>query len=272
MKAKSCLFSLLTFTACLQAEILETASEMRMNPAPDAPVLLTLDAGSELTPLTDETLPPEMDPPPEGWWAIRILGSYQGYVRNEDILKDFTVGTGATVYLEPSSDADLLTFIGAGEEAEVISVTGEWSRVVIRKTLGGYVAIPMPVEAQEPDDSPPTETETVTGVESTVTKPEPAALPPVLISTPNAALPPRLFSGRLERTRRIFGRGPKQDYQLIDSQGRALAYLEVQNLLTTEPVEQFLGQKVNVFGVPSKPEGSKIIVVMVESLRFAPQP
>ncbi len=272
MKAKSCLFSLLTITACLQAETLETASEMRLNPAPDAPVILTLDAGSELTPLTDETLPPEMDFPPEGWWAIRILGSYQGYVSNEDILKDFTIGTGATVFLEPSSDADMLTFIGAGEYAAVISVTGEWSRVVIRKTIGGYVAIPGPEEVQKPDDSPPAATEIVPEVESTVTDPGPAPLPPVLISTPNAAMPPRLFSGRLERTRRIFGRGPKQDFQLIDSQGRVLAYLEVRNLLTTEPVERFLGQKVNVFGVPSKPEGSKIIIVMVESLRFAPQP
>ena len=96
-------------------------------------------------------------------------------------------------------------------------------------------------------------------------------MPPVLTSTPSSALPPRLFNGRLERTRRIFGRGPKQDYQLIDNQGRVLAYLEVQNLLTTEPIERFLGQRVNVFGVPNKPEDSKVIVLTVESLRFAPQ-
>lgn len=272
MKAKSCLFSLLTITAFLQAETLETASEMRLNPTPDSPVILTLDAGSELTPLTDETLPPEMDPPPEGWWAIRILGSYQGYVSNDDILKDFTVGTGATVYLEPSFDGEMLTFFGAGNDAEVISVTGEWARVVIRKTIGGYVAIPGPEEIQEAEESPPAATEIVTEVESTVTDPAPAPLPPVLTSTPNSAMPPRLFSGRLERTRRIFGRGPEQNFQLIDSQGRVLAYLEVQNLLTTEPVERFLGQNVNVFGVPSKPEGSKTIIIKVESLRFAPQP
>ena len=94
---------------------------------------------------------------------------------------------------------------------------------------------------------------------------------PKLTSNPNSAIPPRLFNGLLERTRRIFGRGPKQDYQLIDNQGRILAYLEVQNLLTTEPIERFLGQRVNVFGVPHKPEDSKVIILRVESLRFAPQ-
>ncbi|RKX35624.1 MAG: hypothetical protein DRP71_03065 [Verrucomicrobia bacterium] len=272
MNARTRLFFLLTIPAFLQAETLENTAEMQLNPSADAPVILTLDAGSELTPLTDETLPPEMDPAPEGWWAIRLLGSYQGYVSNDDILKDFTVGTGATVYLEPSHDAEMLVFMGAGDEAEVISVTGEWARIVIRKTIGGYVAIPMPGEVPEPDESAPAPTEIETEVESSTIDPGPAPLPPVLTPTPSRAMPPRLFSGRLERTRRIFGRGPKQNFQLIDGQGRVLAYLEIQNLLTTEPVERFLGQKVNVFGVPRKPEGSKIIIVQVESLRFAPQP
>lgn len=274
MNARTYVFFLLTIPAYLQAETLENAVEMQLNPSADAPVIMTLDAGSELTPLTDETLPTEMDPAPEGWWAIRLFGSYQGYVSNDDILKDFTVGTGATVFLEPSFDAGMLVFVGAGDDAEVISVTGEWARIVIRKTIGGYVAIPTPGETPEPVESAPAVTEIVTEVESSAIAPAPAPtpLPPVLTSTPSSSMPPRLFSGRLERTRRIFGRGPKQNFQLIDTHGRVLAYLEVKNLLTTEPVERFLGQKVNVFGVPSKPEGSKIIIVQVESLRFAPQP
>ena len=66
MKAKICLSSLLTIATFLQAETLEMASEMRLNPAPDAPVLLTLPAGTEITPLIDADLPTEMDPAPEG--------------------------------------------------------------------------------------------------------------------------------------------------------------------------------------------------------------
>ena len=265
MNVKTCLFFLLMIPACLQAETLERSSEVRLNPSHDAPVLLVLPAGTIITPLTDTTRPPEMDPAPEGWWAIHHFGPYHGYVSNDEVLKDFTVGTGVTVYLEPAFDAGMLALIGAGDDAEVISVTGEWSRIVIRKTISGYVASVPP----GPDESPPAAPKITETVESPVIVPEP--LPPVLTSFPSSAMPPRLFSGRLERTRRIFGRGPLQDYQLIDDQGHILAYLEVRTLLTTEPVEKFVGQKVNVFGVPRKPEGSKVIILKVESLRFAPQ-
>jgi hypothetical protein len=87
----------------------------------------------------------------------------------------------------------------------------------------------------------------------------------------NMDLAPILLNGKLERTRRFFGQGPEQDFQLIDKNGRVIAYLETASLLTTEKVESYLGLAVNVFGVPRKPPGAKALILRVESLRLPPQ-
>ncbi len=265
MKAINSLLTLLLIPAFLQAETVGTPTPLRIAPAADAPVAVSLQSGTEIVPLDASELPADSLPLPEGWVAIRHLDSYQGYVNNEDILKDFSVDLGVGVLLEPSMDAPLLTIVEDGDDAQVVNVMGDWSKIAIRKPLLGYVNLAEigPVES--------TPVLTAVADEAALAELPPLPPPPMVNPTMNTGLAPILMSGRLERTRRFFGRGPEQDYQLIDKNGRVVAYLEVGSLLTTEPVERFLGSTVNVFGIPHKPAKSKALILRVESLRLPPQ-
>lgn len=258
MKAIHSLLTMLLIPAFLQADTVESPTPMRISPAGDAPVAITLNPGMELVAADEADVP-------DGWMAVEHLDSYQGYVSNEDVLKDFSVDIGVGVLLEPSIDAPLLTIVEDTDETEVISVTGEWSKIAIRKPLLGYVNLA--------DATLVTSEPTLTTVEDEAVSEEMPPLPPAPVVNPevNMGLAPILLNGKLERTRRFFGRGPEQNYQLIDKNGRVIAYLEVEFLLTTEKVESYLGLTVNVFGVPRKPARAKALILRVESLRLPPQ-
>lgn len=268
MKAIHSLLTMLLIPAFLQADTVETPTPLRITPADDAPVAITIKTGSELVPADEAKVPADLLPLPENWMAVEHYDSYQGYVSNEDVLKDFSVDLGVGVLLEPSMDAPLLTIVEDGDDTTVIEVIGEWSKVAVRKPLLGYVNLAnttvAATEAVVVEDAV---------IEDAVVDDVPPLPPPPMVNpAANADLAPILLNGRLERTRRFFGQGPEQDYQLIDKNGRVMAYLEVANLLTTEKVESYLGLTVNVFGVPRKPPGTKALILRVESLRMPPQP
>lgn len=262
MKATLNLFLLLLPPLLLQAETVERPTPLRIDPAADAPVLQTLTPGLNLARVADDSLPAGMLPLPEGWVAVVHEGTFVGYVSNRQVMKDFSVEVGAGVLLEASIDAPLLTVVEEDDVATVVGVTGDWSRISIRKPLTGYVEASALVAstAESSEEDPP----------EAAAEPLPAPPPPPSV-TPvrNADFAPILLNGRLERTRRIFGRGPEQDYQLISGDGKVLALLEVDSLITTEPVASFLGRAVNVVGVPRKPEESRSLILRVETLRLA---
>lgn len=266
MKAIHSLLAMLLIPAFLQADTVETPTPLRIIPADDAPVAITIKSGSELVPADEAKVPADLLPLPEGWMAVENYDSYQGYVSNEDVLKDFSVDLGVGVLLEPSMDAPLLTIVEDTDDTTVIEVIGEWSKVAVRKPLLGYVNLAnTTVTASEVAEA--------TVVDEALAEDVPPLPPPPMVNPAvNVDLAPILLSGRLERTRRFFGQGPKQNYQLIDKNGRVIAYLEVDTLLTTQKVDSFLGLTVNVFGVPRKPPGSKALILSVESLRLPPQP
>ena len=262
MKATLHLFCLLVSPALLFGDSVSSPTPMRIEPASDAPVVRTLSPGDSFQVMHEKDLPAGMSPLPDGWLAIRFEASYQGYVNNNEVMKDLTAEVGAGVLMEPSLEAPLLTVVEATDFTQVADVTSEWSRINIRKPLLGYIDS----FALAAYDAP-------TAQEMATDTTEPAApilLPPPMVTpAPNADVAPILMNGRLERTRRVFGRGPEQDYQLIGKEGKVIAYLETDSLILTEPVDAFLGLVVNVFGVPRKPADSKALILRVETLRLA---
>ncbi|MEZ5276186.1 MAG: hypothetical protein R3F07_07400 [Opitutaceae bacterium] len=235
---------------------------MRIEPASDAPVVQSLSPGDSFAVVDESDLPTGMSPLPEGWSAIRFEADYQGYVNNNEVLKNLTAEVGAGVLMEASLEAPLLTVVEMDDITQVTDVTGEWSRIIIRKPLVGYIDAGAVAESEAP---------VAQVAAAAAIEPTPAVLPPPPMTTaaPNADVAPILMNGRLERTRRVFGRGPDQEYQLIGKEGKVIAYLETDSLILTEPVDAFLGLVVNVFGVPRKPAESKALILRVETLRVA---
>ncbi|MBL4575530.1 MAG: hypothetical protein JKY51_05445 [Opitutaceae bacterium] len=252
---------------------------LRAQPDSDAPIITILKAGTSYELTTAEDLPPNSPDLPTDWIAINYRGSFKGFVTNNNIRKDLSISPGASIYQSASSDAAIFTTMEIDDDAVFVSPEAGWSQIVIRKTIPLYINT-----SEEPNTSeesvfptPLVEPELITPItaEIIIDQPEVQAMPiarpePKETSDEITELPPaRLFHGIFAKTKRFLGRKPKYDYRLLDSQEKTLLYLDVSTLLITDPLEKYLGRKINAFGTGRVPVKSKYLVIRVESLRLA---
>ena len=89
----------------------------------------------------------------------------------------------------------------------------------------------------------------------------------MLSGGPAAALP-RLVQGVLVANKRLLLVGPRPayDYQLNDSNGKRIAFLEVTKVLPTLKMELYVDRFVTVSGVISQTDDWRNLVVQVETL------
>jgi hypothetical protein len=271
---KSALALFLTFgivTALSGTVIAEHDTALKAQPNADAPTITLLKAGTSYTTTALEDLPPNSPDLPPGWIAINHQGSFKGFVTNNNIRKDLSITVGASIYQSPSSDAPVFTTMEMDDDAVFVSPEAGWSQIVIRKKIPLYINtsdVHVPAEA-----SPLTTPESVEPVTVAVTD-EPELSPmPTYTEEKSAAdtglAPPRLFHGTFEKAKGFLGRKSKYDYRLLDSQGKTLLYLDLSTLLITDPLENYLGLQVNVFGTGRVPVKAKHLLIKVESLRLA---
>ena len=167
----------------------------------------------------------------------------------------------ASLYLQPKTDAAVLTHAAGGDKIEITGLQGKWTQLRLEKSVIGFISTaPLPAVAAAaaavPDLAPP-----------------PAAAP--VASGPgrevDTAAPadnslPRLLEGKLLSSHRLLGPRAPYAWQLDDSAGSRIAFVDVSKLLLTEQIDQYIGHDIQVSGVVSVVPGAKDIVIAAENL------
>lgn len=274
--------ALLAAAVCLaQAATAATLSfDATMHVSPDAgsEVVGTLPAGSSITPvLRDELATAGIAEPPPGWIAVRHATSAEGFVRTRDIGKDFAMKPDSPVFAEAAEGSPVLMMVGPTDPVDQGDPVGRFTKVAVRKDQIVFVNSVPPSSRAMVGPQQPAAAATDTGVLSGTAPTAPSTPAAVAGAAQTKGQPapaavsaaPRTFEGYLIRTRRILGRGPKLDYQLVDENNNRIALLDMSALLVTEPIEFFEGRLVKIYGPGVSMQGVQDAVIRVESLRLA---
>jgi len=176
------------------------------------------------------------------------------------------------VYGQPKPDGNLSlgeAFNAGAPEVEPIVVGRErWNEKPEPENL------PKPQITQEITDSGDRDTEPYTGrigeldpLETQQVKPDPSTLPLHPPKNIPAARIVRNFDGKLVLKPRNFGFANEFPYQLENSNGKRLAYIDVNQLKAVDP-QQFVDQRINVMGkLEPIEEGSNDRVIRARIIR-----
>jgi len=245
----------------LQAATLNVSTAVQTHPDPSAPVIAVLKAGSEEPAPSDKG-----GPVPPGWTAVEVHGPFEGYVRNRDLTKQLDVVPGATVYLAPKDDGAALAVFEKGDKAEITGLRGRWTQIRLDKVLVGFIHSG-PIEGAPIAAAP--------------TSPAPAAAPPPSAppssASPAAPPPPagdsnvalsRLYEGTFATTQSLLAPKRPYDWQLLDSSGKRIAYVDLSKLLLTEQLSSYVGRTVVVLGSIKPVMQTNDLVIVVEGFRL----
>lgn len=241
----------LAWCAALRAATLSVSTAVQSQPDPSSAVIAVLKAGSEQPAPTDRA-----GPPPPGWIAVEVAGPFEGYVHNKDLNKALDVEPGAGVFVAPKDGAAQLTVFQKGDKSEITGLHGGWTQIKLEKTLVGYIQMgasgPAPAAAGAPPAAAPA--------------PAAASAPPETQGT-NAPLS-KLFEGTLANTKSLLLPKRPYDWQLVDSSGSRIAYVDLTKLLLTDQIENYAGHGVVVLGSLGAAGDTKDLVIQVEALRL----
>jgi hypothetical protein len=245
--------------AAAGAAPLPGTTAVQTRPEADAPAIGYLKAGSEPVPADA--------PAPEGWQAVSLPGPFSAYVRSGDLSKGLDVRPGASLYLEPKADAQVLTLAAAGDKIAITGLFGKWTQVQLDKSLTGYIHAgplpPAPAAAGAPAPG------VLTDVPAAAPAPPPANGPGRAVDTAEAADParPRLLEGKLVASpHHLLQARPPYDWELEGPDGHRLAFVDLSKLLLTEQIDQYIGREVEVSGVVRPVPGAPDLVIAVETL------
>jgi hypothetical protein len=247
------------------------------SPNEQAPVLGTAVAGSRIV----------ITPAPSGWQAVELAGPHTVYVAEKDTLKNFEVRPGAAYLSAPRADAPVVGLAGDKDPAAFADVAGRYNKFSLNKPIVAYVrAQPTPVA---PVVSTPPPAPVVAAAPATVTPASPAPIAPAAPSyeatlrndipatspvSPGRGLElgePRLartFFGTLASSRSAFRPRRPHDFQLNDSAGQRIAYIDVSRLMQTEQIDAFIGRPVTIFGTAQVVGPSSDVVIQAETLKL----
>ncbi|MEO7598139.1 MAG: SH3 domain-containing protein, partial [Opitutus sp.] len=209
---------------------------------------------------------------PPGWVAVELVGPFQGYVANKDMLKSLDVKKGSQIRMGAKAEAAVLTTMEAGDKVEITGLMGKWTQVRVDKRLVGYVHTGNAPAANAPSSRP--------GAVSTPMSPPPVPATAYGVTTAGRPAPhvnltessgvslPRLLAGKFVSTRSAFKPRRPYDWALNDDAGKRYAFLDISKLLLTEQIESYIDHSVVVFGSAKAIPGSKDFVIEVESLQL----
>ncbi len=256
------------------AESASADRPVHLRPSESAPVIARLTEGE--TPNYTEARPPLTDEQREaGWRAVSIVRNFSGYAHRSDVTKDLVLRPGSEIFQHQRRDErHLLTESTRDDLIEVTGISGDWASVSFRKPLTGFLREevratppriieeePLFIEPEEIRDAPPPPPPPA----ETRGRPSP---PPV---TSGSAIPEdgslRIFEGRLARVRSFLGQSPPYPHQLLDHSGRRIAYLDLNRLLITVPLEKEFGTNLLVYGKAEPIPNRRDFVIRVEHMR-----
>jgi hypothetical protein len=265
MKQKSllALLPLLAAIAALPAGVraapLTATTAVQARPAPEAPAIAYLKAGSEPVPAPDAAAAT-----PPGWTAVVVPGPFEAYVLNRDLTKSLEVRPGSSLYLLPKEGSPVLATAARGDKTTITGLRGKWTRVRLERNLVGFIQ---------------------SGPVLTAPEAGPAAPPPVLpapeaIGGPgkpaqgfgsesvDASAFPRVLEGQFVSTSNLLPFHKPYAWQLVDEDGNRRAYLDISRLLQTSQMDRYVNRQVVVSGTLTELPNGKDMVVVVESLNL----
>jgi hypothetical protein len=270
------LFYFLLLSGLLSATA--SARSVYLHPSTNAPIIGRLSANDlQIAPSGETRLTPQHRQ--EGWEAIAFLDDFRGFVRRSDITKDLEVQVGARVYVSPEANENrILARAAANDLFEIERLSGEWVEVSFRKPVTGYIRSGETTASRAPDafQPPPAPTERaspepempifedVPGPRADPSRSAPVSSREALATDGNM----RLFEGRLSRSRSFLGRQQPYQFQLVDHQGNRVAYLDLNKLLITTPLDRFLDHNFLVYGHAEPIEGRRDFVIRAEHMRL----
>ena len=257
MKVNLLLLAAALAAASLHAAPLTETTAVQARPEASAPAFAVLKAGTEPTLAAGVTAPP-------GWLAVELSGPYEAYVQNKDFLKSLDIHPGAPIRIAPKRDAPVLTTAEKGDAIEIIGLFGKWTQVKFSKKIVGYIQVAGAMPAAPPPMLAPM-------IINAAPPPAPVAVdsnaPGHAVNTDANTLP-RLLEGKIVSTRHPFTPRRPYDYELDDTSGSRLAYVDVSHLLLTAHMENYIDHIVDVYGTVRLMDGGNNLVIAAESLQL----
>jgi hypothetical protein len=245
----------LTGSAALNAATLNVATAVQSKPDASSPVIAVLPAGADMPALSDKA-----GAPPSGWVAVDMAGPFQGYVMNKDLTKQLDILPGSGIYLSPKEATVPFATYEKGDKADITGLHGKWTQITLQKSIVGYIqadaaaSVSSAPVAAAPAPAPAPSAPTSVA-------PEPAA------PTDDAGLS-KLFEGTLTGTRTLLMPKKPFDWQIVDADGKRIAYLDLSKLLLTDQIENYAGHAVVVLGYLESIKNSSDLVIHAEGLRL----
>ncbi len=199
---------------------------------------------------------------PAGWMAVEVPGNpYEAYVNNNDFNKSLDIRPGAAIRLKPKADAPIFATMHEGDKTEITGLRSGWTRINLYAPVVGYIQTgPAP-------SAPGASSVPVIGVPAaSPAAPAPAAPP---VSAGPAADLPRTLQGLMVETKgfALVGYRPPYAYQLSDTEGKRIAYLDVSKVAPLQKMEPYVGRMVTVSGVVKPTNDWDNLVVEVQTLQ-----
>jgi hypothetical protein len=248
-KFSAVLAGLLVVAASSAASLMETTAIHSQSDA-GSPAIGYLKAGTDPIAAANTTAP-------AGWMAVDLPGPHEAYVNNNDFSKSLDVHAGAAIRLKPKADAPVLATMQEGDKTEITGLRSGWTQIKLYKTIVGYIQIGGTSSSTAPAPVPVMSVPAAT----------PAAAAPLVSAGPATALP-RVMQGMLVETKRLLFVGPRPDYnyQLNDSAGKRVGFLDVSRVAPSQRIEAYVDQLVTISGVIKPTSDWKNLVIEVQTI------
>ncbi|MEN9841621.1 MAG: hypothetical protein RL376_1421 [Verrucomicrobiota bacterium] len=259
--------ALALLTAAARAATLEAPLPAFAAPDAKAPILGTAVAGTKLANVAA----------PAGWAAVELAGPHTVYVTEKDTLKNFEVRPAGAYHAAPRADSPVVGLAGEKDPAEFVDIAGRYNKFILKKTLIAYVrATPTPVApvaataASSAAPASPAAPALLGDLNATLRNDIPASSPTAPGKSAQLGEPrlARTFYGTVASTRNPLRPRRPYDFQINDSAGARIAYIDISRLLLTEQIEAFVGRPVYILGTAETLGAGNEIVIRCETLKL----
>lgn len=271
---------------------------LRFEPDLTTPSFATAKADDPL--LRQAQAPTELGLLEKGWRVVMRPGEYTGWVERSDLNKDLTVKPGAVIHLRPDKISPAMSTMAQGDAVEALAVS-DWVQVKLAKPVPVWFVLPEYAPVAEVAGRPaplpvlpPPPAPAVAAVPAPAAAPDPtpAVVPaavPAPVETRAAPSTPagartrptpmgaeasggpiaEYFDGFLRAVpSSLLGPGRRYTLQLVDAQGRRLAFLDTTNVLVNGPLSSFLERHVQVYGQRGVLDGGRELVLTARIIRL----
>jgi hypothetical protein len=228
-------------------------------PDANAPAVGVLKAGTE---------PDVAGPAPDGWLAVKVPGPFTAYVPSSSLTKSLDVKPGASIYNAPRADAGVIATAARGDKVEITGILGRWARISLNQSITGYISTSTAAMEAPSPALRNVATASNQAAAAPAAAPAEASGPGHPVDTSTNLGGAQYFEGRFASAKRWIGPSRPYDWELVDSSGTRLAYLDVHKLLLTEQMEKYIGHTVGVYGTIAPIPNHHDVVVTVESLQL----